>query len=202
VHITTDAVSSYPVSSMSCWIGRVFEEEWWGAVTSPEMTSPEMVSPETTGNNVIGSDRKLHHRKSPEMTYREWRNGKCKGDNSARLFSHRVFPAFFLRKHLGVNSESFGSFPIGHSIFPAYISTNKSLGNSTNEMPQSPFPLANHGSPYMSNESVCTIYFWPFVESRSFVQSNSNVNLCIFQFENRHFHSNIHSDRMCLSCGI
>jgi hypothetical protein len=98
------------------------------------------------------------------------------------------------RKLLGVSHR--------HSIFPAEISTNENLGNSTNEMPQSPFPLANHGSPYMSNESVCTIYFWPFVESLSFVQSNSNVNLCIFQFENRHFHSNIHSDRMCLSCGI
>ena len=109
--ITTDVVSSYPVSSMSCWIGRVFEEEWWGAVTSPEMTSPEVVSPDATGNNVIGSDRKLHHRKSPEMTYREWRNGKCKGDNSARLFSHRVFPAFFSSETPRGQLGNFWEFP-------------------------------------------------------------------------------------------
>jgi hypothetical protein len=121
-----------------------------------------------------------------------------------------IRPAFFLtgfsqRFFFGNISGSTWK-PLGvshrHCIFPALISTNENLGNSTNEMPQSPFPLANHGSPYMSNESIRTIYVWPFVESFSFVQSNSNVNLCIFQFENRHFRSNFNSDRMCLSCGI
>jgi hypothetical protein len=43
---------------------------------------------------------------------------------------------------------------------------------STNEMPQSLFQLANHSSPYRSNESIRTISFWPFVEAFSFVQSN------------------------------
>jgi hypothetical protein len=201
VPITTDVVSSYPVSSMSRWIGRVFEEEWWGAVTSPEMTSPEVVSPklqeitssEVTGNCITGSHQKWLIGSDVRGSVREI---------IRRAFFSPGFPSIFSSEIPRVNSKTFGSFPIGHSIFPAYISTNENLGNSTNEMPQSPFPLANHGSPYMSNESVCTIYFWPFVESLSFVQSNSNVNLCIFQFENRQFHSNIHSDRMCLSCGI
>ena len=98
--------------------------------------------------------------------------------------------------------ENFWEFPIGHSILPTEISTNENLGNSTNEMPQSLFQLANHGSPYRSSESVRTIYFLPFVESLSFVQSNSNVKLCFFQFENRLFRSSFHNDRTCLSCGI
>jgi hypothetical protein len=82
------------------------------------------------------------------------------------------------------------------------ISTNANLGNSTNEMPQSLSQLANHISPNRSNESVRTIYVWPFVETLSFVQSNSNVNLSFFQFENRHFRFSFHIDRTCLSCGI
>jgi hypothetical protein len=69
-------------------------------------------------------------------------------------------------------------------------------------MPQSLSQLANHISPYRFNESVRAIYAWPFVETLSFVQSNSNVNLSFFQFENRHFRFSFHFDRTCLSWGI
>ena len=162
--ITTDVVSSYSVSCMSCWIGRIFDEEWWGAVTSPEMTSPEVVSPEVPGNDVIGSDQKLHHRKWPEMTYMKWRSGKCKGDNS---------PAFFLT---GFSQHFFFGSTSG--------STRRLLGVS--HRPQPPLPLANHGSPYMSNESVRTIYFDhslnPFLSSNqiqmlTFVFSNLKIGI-------------------------
>jgi hypothetical protein len=152
------------------------------------MTWSEVASPEVTGNDVIGNDL-------------------IGSDVSVRKI---IFRAFFLTGFLRVFCSetprgllgNFWKFPIGHSILPAEISTNENLGNSTNEMPQSLFQLANHDSPDRSNESVRTIYFWPFVEALSFVQSNSNVNLCFFQFENRHFRSSFHSDRTCLSCGI
>ena len=111
--------------------------------------------------------RKLHHR-------------KCKEDHFPRLFFSpcisRIFSSEAPRGLIG----NFSEFPIGYSIFPAEISTNENLGNSTNELPQSLFQLANHISPYRSNESVRTIYAWPFVETLSFIQSNSNVNLSFF----------------------
>jgi hypothetical protein len=109
----------------------------------------------------------LHHR-------------KCKGDHFPRLFSHHLFPRVFSSETLRGLIGSFSGFPIGHSIFPAEVLTNEFFWNSTNEMPQSLFQLANHISPYRSNDSVRTIYFWPFVEALSFVQSNSNVNLLFF----------------------
>jgi hypothetical protein len=109
----------------------------------------------------------LHHR-------------KCKGDHFPRLFSHHFFPRVFSSEALRGLIGSFSGFPIGHSIFPSEVLTNEIFWNSTNEMPQSLFQLANHISPYRSNESVRTIYFWPFVEALSFVQSNSNVKLCFF----------------------
>ena len=120
------------------------------------------MSRDVTRNDVTGSCITGSHRK---WLYRKWRNGKCKGENFLCLFSHRIFAAFFLQKHLGIYSETFG-----HSIFPAEISTNENLGNSTNEMPQSLFQLANNGSPYRFNESVHTFFFrWsPFVRPIKF----------------------------------
>ena len=61
---------------------------------------------DVTGSWITGSDRKWRHRKLHDWKwlYRKWCNGKCKGDN----FSRRVFAAFFLRKHLGVYSETLG----------------------------------------------------------------------------------------------
>jgi hypothetical protein len=109
----------------------------------------------------------LHHRKR-------------KGDHFPRLSSHHLFPRVFSSEALRGLIGSFSGFPIGHSIFPAEVLTNEIFWNSTNEMPQSLFQLANHISPYRSNESVRAIYFWPFVEALSFVQSNSNVNLWFF----------------------
>ena len=126
---------------------------------------------------------KLHHRKSPEVVSPEVTGNDFIGTIRG-----------LLGKRLGVSHRTF-HFSRGN------IDRWKPW-NSTNEMPQSLFQLANHGSPYRSNECVRTIYFWPFVEALSFVQSNSNVNLCFFQFDNRNFHSSFHSDRTCLSCGI
>ena len=57
------------------------------------VTSPEVASPEVTGNDFIGSDVSVR-----EIIFRAF-------------FSHRVFAAFFLRKHLGIYSETFGIFP-------------------------------------------------------------------------------------------
>ena len=148
--------------------------------------SPEMTSPEVTGSQ------------SPEPEVMN-RNRKWKGDNFPRLSLTGFLPRFYFGNTSGSTQKLLG---VSHSILTREISTNENLGNSTNEMPQSPFQLANHGSPYRSNESIRTIYFWLFVEALFFVQSNSNVNLCFFQFENRHFLSPFHSDRTCLSCGI
>ena len=125
------------------------------------MTWPEIASPEVIGNDLIGSDVSVR-----KIIFRAF-------------FLTGFLPRFLFetpRDLLG----NFWKFPIGHSILPAEISTNENLGNSTNEMPQSLFQLANHDSPDRSNESVRTIYFWPFVEALSFVESNSNVNLCFF----------------------
>ena len=62
-------------------------------VTGNEITGSDLTSPEVTGNDFIGSDVSVR-----EIIFRAF-------------FSHRVFAAFFLRKHLGIYSETFGIFP-------------------------------------------------------------------------------------------
>ena len=163
-------------------------------IVSRIVTSAEITSPKITGRYITGSHRKWRHRK---LHHR-----KCKGDNFSANFFSSGFWRVFSSETPWVYSENFWEFPIELSILTAEISTNENLGNSTNEMPQSLFQLANHGSPYRSNESIRTIYFYPFVEALSVVQSNSNGNLCFFRYENRHFRSSFHSHRTCLSCGI
>jgi hypothetical protein len=56
------------------------------------VTSPEVASPEVTGNDFIGSDVSVR-----EIIFHTF-------------FLTRFLPRFFLRKHLGVYSETFGSF--------------------------------------------------------------------------------------------
>jgi hypothetical protein len=109
--------------------------------------SPEMTSPEVTGSQ------------SPEPEVMN-RNRKWKGDNFPRLSLTGFLPRFYFGNTSGSTQKLLG---VSHSILTREISTNENLGNSTNEMPQSPFQLANHGSPYRSNESIRTIYFWLFV---------------------------------------
>jgi hypothetical protein len=138
------------VSNILCWIGLVFEVD-------------REVDRDFTGNDVTGSCITVSVRK---IIFRAF---------FSPCFS-RVFSSERLRGLIG----NFSEFPIGYSIFPPEISTNENLGNSTNELPQSLFQLANYISPYRSNESVRTIYAWPFVETLSVVQSNSNVNLSFF----------------------
>ena len=81
-----------------------------GVFEADRVVDRDVTGNEVTGNDVTGSHRKWDvtgsHRK---LLYRKSR--KCKGDNFPRLFSHLVFVAFFLRKHLGVYSETVGSFP-------------------------------------------------------------------------------------------
>jgi hypothetical protein len=81
--------------------------------------------------------------------------------------------------------------------------TNEDVGNSTNEMPQSLFQLANHISPYRSNESVL-VQFMFYHSLKPFPSSNQiqTLTFVFFQFENRHFRFSFHSDRTCLSCGL
>ena len=143
-----------------------------------------------TSSEVTGSE-------SPEPEVMN-RNGNEREIISHAFLSPGFYRVFTSETHRGL-LRNFWEFPFHFA--QGNIDQWKSW-KSTNEMPQSPFQLANHGSPYRSNESVRTIYFWLFVEALSFVQSNSNVNLCFFQFENRHFLSPFHSDRTCLSCGI
>jgi len=102
----------------------------------PGMTSPQVTGSESLETEVMSCNRKL------------------KGDNFPRLFLTGFSPRFYFGNTSGSTQKLLG---VSHSILPAEISTNENLGNSTNEMPQSPFQLANHGSPYRSNESVRTI---------------------------------------------
>ena len=133
---------------------------WRGVVRSSDFTGNDI-----TGSGLTGSPRKWRHRKWPEMTYMKWRSGKCKGDNS---------PAFFLT---GFSQHFFFGSTSG--------STRRLLGVS--HRPQPPLPLANHGSPYMSNESVRTIYFDhslnPFLSSNQIQMLTivfSNLKIGIF----------------------
>jgi hypothetical protein len=98
------------VSSISGCIGRVFGEDLWGLWRHRKW--PEVASPKVTWNDFTGSDRKLHHRK---LLHRKWRNGKCKGDHFPHHFSHRVFPALFLWKHLALGDATSGHFRWRHN---------------------------------------------------------------------------------------
>ena len=145
-----------------------------GVFEADRVVDRDVTGNDVTGNDITGSHRKWDvtgsHRK---WLYRKGRSGKCKGDNFPRLFFSPGFCRVFSSETPWGLLGNCWEFSIGHSIFPAVfktISTNENLGKSTNEMAWSPFQLANHGSPYRSNESVRTIYFWPFVESLSFVQ--------------------------------
>ena len=142
------------------------------------MRSPEVVSPEVIGNDVTGNDFI-----GRAVSVREI------------MFAPFYSPGFFFGNTLGSTQKLLG---VSHRTF------HFARGNIDQWKPwefdqwNATIPL----SPYRSNESVRSIYFWPFVETLSFVQSNSNVNLCFFQFENRHFRSSFNSDRTCLSGGI
>ena len=110
------------------------------------MTSQEMMSLDVTENDFIGSD-----------VTESVREIIC------RAFFLTGFSRIFSLETPRGLLENFWEFPIGHSILPAFlltISTNEhNLRNSTNEMPQSFFQLANHSFPYRSKESVRTIDF-------------------------------------------
>ena len=154
---------SADLSSIWCWTGRAFDELWVGAVTSAEMRLLEVASPEVTGNDVTGSC----------ITGNDFIGSDVTGSVMEIIFCAFFLTGFFASFFFEITSEStrkFGSFPWDIPFSPAELSTNENLGNSTNEMPQSLFQLAaNHGSPYRFNESVRTIYNWPFVESLYFV---------------------------------
>ena len=145
------------VSNILCWIGLVFEVN--------HEVDRDFIGNDGTGSCITVSVRKIIFR---------------------AFFLTMFFPSFFFGNTSGSNGN-FSEFPIGYSIFPAEISTNENLGNSTNELPQSLFQLANYISPYRSNESVRTIYAWhslkPFLSSNQIQTLTflfSNLEIVIF----------------------
>ena len=80
------------------------------------MTGSDLTSPEATGNDFTGSD----------VSVREIISAPFFSPGFCRIFSSET-----LRGLLG----NFWEFLIEHSVFPAEISTNGNLGNSTSEMP-------------------------------------------------------------------